>query len=103
MNAKHTNVVNPLLTFEQIDALLRELAEDVLAFEGLESFPTVTTPKGGTPTVITVSRLSRFHSGMGLTSITMGMCMVSSERLRRGNSSVDEAPGHLVYVPGPCG
>jgi hypothetical protein len=67
MNAKYANVVDPL-TQERIDALLRELAEDVLASEGLESFLTVTTPEGGTPTVITVSRLSRFRSGMGQTS-----------------------------------
>ena len=62
------NVVDPLLTQEQIDALLREMAEDVLASKGLESFLTVTTPEGGTPTVITVSRLSRFRSRMGQTS-----------------------------------
>jgi hypothetical protein len=37
MNAKYANVVDPL-TQERIDALLRELAEDVLASEGLESF-----------------------------------------------------------------
>jgi hypothetical protein len=68
MNAKYANVVDPLITQEQIDALLRELAEDVLASEGLESFLTVTTPEGGTPTVITVSILSRFRSGMRQTS-----------------------------------
>ena len=68
MNAKYANVVDPLLTQERVDAMLRELAEDVLASEGLESFLTVTTPEGGTPTVITVSRLSRFRSGMGQTS-----------------------------------
>ncbi len=55
MNAKYANVVNPLITHERMDALLRELAEDVLASEGLESFRTVTTPEGETPTVITVS------------------------------------------------
>ena len=37
MYAKYANVVDPLLTQEQIDALLREMAEDVLASEGLES------------------------------------------------------------------
>ena len=58
----------PRITQERIDALLRELAEDVLASEGLESFLTVTTLEGGTPTVITVSRLSRFRSGMRQTS-----------------------------------
>ena len=68
MNAKYANVTDPALTQERVDALLRELAEDVLASEGLESFLTVTTPEGGTPTVITVSRLSRFRSGMGQTS-----------------------------------
>ena len=68
MNAKYANVVDPLLPQERVDALLRELAEDILASEGLESFLTVTTPEGGTPTVITVSRLSRFRSGMGQTS-----------------------------------
>jgi hypothetical protein len=68
MNAKYANVVDPLLAQERIDALLRELAEDVLASEGLESFLTVTMPEGGTPTVITFSRLSRFRSGMGQTS-----------------------------------
>jgi hypothetical protein len=54
MNAKDANVVDPLLTQERVDAMLRELAEDVLASEGLESFLTVTTQEGGTPTVITV-------------------------------------------------
>ena len=68
MNAKYANVVDPLLPQERVDALLRELAEDILASEGLESFLTVTTPEGGTPTIITVSRLSRFRSGMGQTS-----------------------------------
>ena len=68
MNSKYANVVNLLITQERIDALLRESAEDVLASEGLESFLTVTTPERGTPTVITVSRLCRFRSGMGQTS-----------------------------------
>ena len=68
MNAKYANVTDPALPQERADALLRELAEDVLASEGLESFLTVTTPEGGTPTIITVSRLSRFRSGMGQTS-----------------------------------
>ena len=68
MNAKYANVVDPLITQERVDALLRELAEDVLASEALESFLTVTTPEGGTPTIITVSRLSRIRSGMGQTS-----------------------------------
>jgi hypothetical protein len=68
MNAKYANLVDPLFTQERVDAMLRELAEDVLASEGLESFLTVTTPEGGTPTVITVSRLSRFRSGMGQAS-----------------------------------
>ena len=68
MAAKYAHVVEPTNTQERVDALLRELAEDVLASEGLESFLTVTTPEGGTPTVITVSRLSRFRSGMGQTS-----------------------------------
>jgi hypothetical protein len=68
MKAMYANLVDPLLTQERVDAMLRELAEDVLASEGLESFLTVTTPEGGTPTVITVSRLSRFRSGMGQTS-----------------------------------
>ena len=39
-----------------------------MASEGLESFLTVTTPEGGTPTVISVSRLSQFCSRMGQTS-----------------------------------
>ena len=68
MNAKYANVSDPLLPQEQIDAVLRELVEDVLASEGLESFLTVTMLEGGTPTVIIISRLSRFRSGMGHTS-----------------------------------
>jgi hypothetical protein len=68
MNAKYANLVDPLLTQERVDAMLREVAEDVLASEGLESFLTVTTPEGGPPTVIPVSRVSRFLSGMGQTS-----------------------------------
>jgi hypothetical protein len=68
MNAKYANLVNPLLTQERVNSMLRELAEDVLASEGLESFLTVTTPEGGAPTVITVSRLSRFRSRMRQTS-----------------------------------
>ena len=83
MNAKYANLVDPLLTQERVNAMLRELAEHVLASEGLESFLTVTTPEGGTPTVITVSRLSRFRSGMGQTSPYDGDVMVSSERWRR--------------------
>jgi hypothetical protein len=46
MNAKYANAVDPLITQERIDAVLRELAEDVLASEGLESFLTLTTPEG---------------------------------------------------------
>ena len=68
MNAKYAKLVDPLLTQERVDAMLMELAEDVLALEGLESFLTATTPERGTPTVITVSRLSQFCSGMGQTS-----------------------------------
>ena len=68
MNAKYANVTDPALPQDRAESLLRELAEDVLASEGLESFLTVTTPEGGTPTIITVSRLSRFRSGMGQTS-----------------------------------
>jgi hypothetical protein len=68
MNAEYANVVDPLLTQERVDALLRELAEDFLASEGLESFLTVTMPEGGMPTVIFVSRLSRFRSGLGQSS-----------------------------------
>ena len=48
------------------------MAEDILALEGMESVLTATTPEGGTPTVITVSRLSRFRSGMGKTSCVYG-------------------------------
>ena len=44
MNAKYANLVDPLLTQERVNAMLSELAEDVLASEGLESFLTVTTP-----------------------------------------------------------
>jgi hypothetical protein len=62
MNAKFANVVDPLIIQERADAPLRELAEDVLASEGLECFLTVTTPEGGAATIITVSRLSRFRS-----------------------------------------
>ena len=67
LNANYANRVDPLLTQERIDALLRELAEDVLASEGLESFLNMTTPEGGMPTVIRVLRLSQFRSGMGQT------------------------------------
>ena len=72
MNAKYTNLVDPLPAQERVDAMLRELAEDVLVVEGLESFLTVMTPEGGTPTVITISRLSQFRSGMGQTSLYDG-------------------------------
>ncbi len=66
MSAKYVNVTGDLLLHhEQVDAIPRELAEDVLASEGLGSFLAVTTPEGGTPTVITMSRLSRFRSGTG--------------------------------------
>lgn len=48
--------------------LLRDLAEGILASEGLESFLTVTMPEGArTLAKITVSGLSRFRSGMGKT------------------------------------
>lgn len=68
MNAKYANVVDATKTPEEVTTLLKELAEDVLASEGLESFLTVTTPEGGKPTIITVSRLSRFRSGIGQVS-----------------------------------
>jgi hypothetical protein len=68
MNAKYANLIDPLLAQKRSDALFRELAEDVLASDGLESFLMVTMTEGGTPTGITVLRLSRFRSGMRLTS-----------------------------------
>ncbi|KAI2508445.1 hypothetical protein MHU86_5972 [Fragilaria crotonensis] len=95
MNAKYANVVDPLLTQERVDVLLRELAEDVLASEGLESFLTVTTPEGGTPTVITVSRLSRFRSGMGQTSPYDGNVYGFLGEVEEGRCPVDEAPDAL--------
>jgi hypothetical protein len=85
MNAKYANLVDPLLTQERVDAMLRELAEDVLASEGLESFLTVKTPEGGTPTVITVLRLSRSAAEWDRHPLMMGMCLVFLERWRRGN------------------
>jgi hypothetical protein len=39
MNAKYANLVDPLLSQERVDAMLRWLAKDILASEGLESFP----------------------------------------------------------------
>jgi hypothetical protein len=69
MNAKYANVTDPQKTAEQVTSLLKELAEDVVASEGLESFLTITTPTDtGKAMVITVSRLSRFRSGIGQTS-----------------------------------
>jgi hypothetical protein len=102
MNAKYANVVDPLITQERIDALLRELAEDVLASEGLEFFLTVTTPEGGTPTVITLSTLSRFRSGMGQTSPYDGNVWLSG-RGRRGTAApAYETPQRIVATPSAC-
>ena len=47
MNAKYANMVDPHITQEQIHALLCELAEDIMASRGLESFlngPTLWKP-----------------------------------------------------------
>ncbi len=69
MNAKYTYITHPQRTPEQVTSLLKELGEDVVASEGLESFLTITTPtETGKAMVIAVSRLSRFQSGIGETS-----------------------------------
>ena len=69
MNAKYTYIADPQRAPEHVTSLLKELGEDVVASEGLESFLTVTTPiETGKAMVITVSRLSRFRSGIGETS-----------------------------------
>ena len=70
INAKYANINDATMrTAEQVTGLLKELAEDVLASEKLESFLTVTTPaETGKAVVIAVSRLSRFRSGIGQTS-----------------------------------
>ena len=70
MNEKYyTHVIDPQKTADYVTSLLKELAEDVVASEGLESFLTVTTPtETGKAMIITVSRLSRFRSGIGQTS-----------------------------------
>jgi len=69
MNAKYTYITHTQRTPEQVTSLLKELGEDVVASEGLESFLTITTPtETGKAMVITVSRLSRFRSGIGETS-----------------------------------
>ncbi len=84
MNAKYANVVDPLISQERIDALLRELAEEVLASKGLESFPTKTTLEGGTPTAIAVSRLSQFRCGMGQTSPYKGNALIFLGEVKEG-------------------
>ena len=69
MNVKYSQIADPRKSPEAVVGLLKELAEDVLASEHLACFLTVTTPmETGKATVITVSRLSRFRSGIGQTS-----------------------------------
>jgi hypothetical protein len=69
MNAKYTNVTDPQLTQDNVTSLLKELAEDVVASEVLESFLTImTSTEAGKAMVTTVSRLSRFRSGIGQVS-----------------------------------
>ncbi|KAI2496731.1 hypothetical protein MHU86_17778 [Fragilaria crotonensis] len=79
MNAKYANVTDPALPQERADALLRELAEDVLASEGLESFLTVTTPEGG------LQRLLR-SPGCPVSEVEWGrhLPMMGSQRGGRG-------------------
>ena len=104
MKAKYTDVVDPLLTQEQIDALFRELVEDVLASEGLESFLTVTKPGGETPMVISVLRVSRFSQRNWTDIPVRWECVWFPQRGRGGaNASVDGASGLLVSAPSPCG
>ena len=57
---------------ENATALLKELAEDVLAAEPLEVFLTVTVPDGGKAMVVTVSRLSRYRPELGQVSTWTG-------------------------------
>ena len=52
----------------QATALLKELAEDVLAAEPHERFLTVTVPEGGKAMVVTVARLARFRPELGQVS-----------------------------------
>jgi hypothetical protein len=69
MNAKYANVTDPNNTQENVTSLLKELGEDVVASEMLESFLTITTStEAGKAMITTVSRLSRFRSGIGQVS-----------------------------------
>lgn len=52
----------------QAVALLKELAEDVLAAEPLEMFLTVTVPEGGKVMVVTVTRLARYRPDLSVVS-----------------------------------
>ena len=65
MNAKYAIIGSADTTAAAADTILKELAEDVLGSESLESFLTTTTPPDGKPMVIAVSRLSCFRVGIG--------------------------------------
>jgi hypothetical protein len=71
-NAKYASVAVNEGRPEAALALLKELAEDVLAAEPLEAFLTEMVPEGGKPTVIVVSRLSRYRPEMGHESVWTG-------------------------------
>jgi hypothetical protein len=73
LNAKYANVVaNQEAHAETAVSLLKELAEDVLATEGLECFLAGILPEGGKPTVIVVSGLSRYRPALGTASSWTG-------------------------------
>jgi hypothetical protein len=71
-NAKYANVAANEERQEVALAILKELAEDILAAEPLEAFLTEMVPEGGRPTVIVVSRLSRYRPELGQVSAWTG-------------------------------
>ena len=64
MSAKHANIVLIDMATVTAQVILRELADDVLGSESLESLLTAMMQGGEQPMIIVVLRLSRFRVGI---------------------------------------
>ena len=102
LNAKDANVAaNQAAHAETAVSLLKELAEDVLATEGLECFLAGILPEGGKPTVIVVSGLSRYRPALGTASSWTGQVFGFFGEVEGGaNASFVQVARCILVAPG---
>ena len=102
LNAKYANVVaNQAAHAETAVSLLKEMAEDVLATEGLECFLAGILPEGGKPTVIVVSGLSRYRPALSTASSWTGQVFGFFGEVEGGaNASFVQVARCVLVAPG---